>query len=188
MLTFEEVWKKACLIVSAVSLAEGRCLFLVANSLEKGKVFVEIGSHMGRSSVILGMVAKENECDLTCIDPFISPNTSGGDSKSVFLKNMELSGAKYTLMDMKSDDVAKIYNKKIDLLFIDGNHLYDDPEWGGVRNDCKFWIPKVRKGGYVLFHDYVGDTWVGVKKAVDETNLQTIYFADTMIVKQKIKE
>jgi hypothetical protein len=188
MITFEEVWQKACPIVSAVSPAESRCLFLVAMSLEKGKVFVEIGSHMGRSSVVLGMVAKENGCDLTCIDPFISPDTLGGNSKPVFLKNMESIGGKYTLMDMKSDDVAKIYNKKIDLLFVDGNHLYDDPEWGGVKNDCTFWIPKVRKGGYVLFHDYIGDTWGGVKKAVDETDLQTIYFVDTMIIKQKTRE
>jgi len=183
-MTFEEIWGKASSVVGAFSLAEAHKLCYVANSLGENKVFVEIGSYLGRSSVILGYVAKENNCDLTCIDPFITVSPDGEPAKPQFLKNMESVGVKYTLLEMKSDDATKIYNKEIDLLFIDGNHLYDDPVWGGVRNDCKYWIPKVKRGGYVLFHDYKS-SWKGVKKAADETRLETIELVDSMIVKIK---
>jgi len=181
---FEDIRGKVVNIVGAFSTNEANYLFLLADSLGREKVFVEIGSYLGKSSVVLGLVAKENNCDLTCIDIFITADLEGKNAKPTFLKNMESIGVKYTLLEMKSDDAAKVYNEEIDLLFVDGNHLYDDPTYGGVRNDCKFWIPKVKKGGYILFHDYKS-TWEGVKRAVDETDLETIDLIDSMIIKQK---
>jgi predicted O-methyltransferase YrrM len=38
--------------------------------------------------------------------------------------------------------------KKIDLIFIDGDHSYD-----GVKKDFKMYFPLVRKGGIIAFHD-----------------------------------
>jgi cephalosporin hydroxylase len=39
-------------------------------------------------------------------------------------------------------------NEEIDFLFIDGNHLYS-----AVRQDYEMYMPLVRKGGIVAFHD-----------------------------------
>lgn len=36
----------------------------------------------------------------------------------------------------------------IDLLFIDGDHIYE-----GVRKDFEMYSPLVRKGGIIAFHD-----------------------------------
>lgn len=60
-----------------------------------------------------------------------------------------------------------------DYLFIDGDHT--DP---GIRGDLEVWLPRVRKGGYVLIHDYwpypadhelAGvDYWPDVRKVANE--------------------
>lgn len=59
---------------------------------------------------------------------------------------------------------------EIDLLFIDGSHLYED-----VKADIDAWIPHVKVGGVVLFHDCACKTnkqphWqhVQVQRAVNE--------------------
>jgi predicted O-methyltransferase YrrM len=40
--------------------------------------------------------------------------------------------------------------RKIDLLMIDGDHSYS-----GVKKDCEMYVPLVREGGSVVFHDVV---------------------------------
>jgi hypothetical protein len=48
---------------------------------------------------------------------------------------------------MSTDAVAEVAGP-IDLLFIDGSHVYED-----VRRDYEDWAPKVRAGGCIAFHD-----------------------------------
>ena len=54
------------------------------------------------------------------------------------------------LINAWSVDAAKMFkDDSIDYLFIDANHTY---EW--VVEDMKAWIPKVKKGGIIMGHDY----------------------------------
>lgn len=46
--------------------------------------------------------------------------------------------------------------RKIDMLFIDGDHSY-----GGVKQDWEMYSPLVRSGGIVVFHDIVPHDFVG---------------------------
>ena len=60
------------------------------------------------------------------------------------------------------------FNKKIHLLFIDGDHRYP-----AVKADIEGWTPKVAIGGYVVFHDFktepkVAAKHAGVKRAILE--------------------
>jgi predicted O-methyltransferase YrrM len=51
----------------------------------------------------------------------------------------------------------------VDIVFIDGNHLYD-----AVKLDLVTWYPIVAKGGILCGHDYKEYKDVGVIRAVDE--------------------
>ena len=59
----------------------------------------------------------------------------------------------------------EVEDGSLDIVFIDGLHDYD-----GVKADIEAWFPKVRKGGYVVGHDYKTQMEVnkGVTVAVDE--------------------
>lgn len=47
-----------------------------------------------------------------------------------------------------------------DLVYIDAAHDYQS-----VRNDIEAWLPKVKKGGIMAFHDFANDDY-GVRQAV----------------------
>jgi predicted O-methyltransferase YrrM len=52
---------------------------------------------------------------------------------------------------------------KVDLVFVDGNH-----DKNGCASDIRAWIPHIKKGGYMLFHDYGSPNWSDVKVEVDD--------------------
>lgn len=52
--------------------------------------------------------------------------------------------------------------KKLDLLFIDGSHTEE-----GLTKDIEAWLPHVKTGGVIVFHDYDADKWGAVKKVID---------------------
>ena len=51
---------------------------------------------------------------------------------------------------------------EVDIVFVDGNHT---PEF--VEADIDAWLPHVRPGGLMVFHDYGGIFWDHVKYTVD---------------------
>jgi predicted O-methyltransferase YrrM len=180
----KQIIEKADVIFGAFSLKELEMLVVVADDCKKRAIFVEIGSYCGRSSLALGLVAKRNDCDLTCVDNFVTipPFLNNSDEvKNTFINNMKTNEANYELLNMTSEEASKVYNKEIDLLFIDGDHRYE-----GIKMDCERWIPKVKLNGYILFHDFVG-SWVGISQYLDELdNLKRLYTADSLLVTRKM--
>ena len=61
-----------------------------------------------------------------------------------------------------SHQIAPFFNLPIDLLYIDGCHLYES-----VITDIKLWEPKVKIGGIIAGDDY-GGQFEGVQRAVTE--------------------
>lgn len=45
-----------------------------------------------------------------------------------------------------------VVDNSLDFIYIDANHTYES-----VCNDLKLWYPKVKKGGFVMGHDYLPD-------------------------------
>ena len=73
------------------------------------------------------------------------------------------------------DEVAKTWDKKIDILHIDGSHHYED-----VKNDFKTWSKFVNDDGVILLHDteveeLYGNTY-GVKRFFEEIDLPKCNF------------
>ena len=167
-------WKYAQHVYGAVSPEECFLLFKYAYlaaqlAIKQGKVpnIVEIGSYCGRSSSVLAGVVRESGGHLTCVDPFITAAPGIPDVKAECLKHLNKTGADFTLLDTTSEEAVKQHKGKIDFLFVDGDHRY---EW--TKLDCQLWLPKLKIGHDVAFHDYYG-SWEGVKKAVDEETLFT---------------
>lgn len=159
--SFEDMWAVTDTIFGAFTQDEARTLYTSAVEMGEKKNFVEIGCYMGRSTSLLSMIAKDNQCDFTTIDIFITTPEGVSDPKAEFIKNMQAVDGNYTLMNMESEEAAGIYKQKVDLIFIDGDH-----QDFMVQKDIDLWQPKMNKGGLMLFHDY-GSSWVGVGKAVD---------------------
>lgn len=57
----------------------------------------------------------------------------------------------------------KLKNKSVDIIFIDGQHTYEE-----VKKDISFWKDKVKEGGLLCGHDYNNRYKEHVVKAVDE--------------------
>ncbi len=68
--------------------------------------------------------------------------------------------SKVDVVQGKSWEIARKWNKKIDVLFIDGDHRYK-----AVKKDFKNWEPYVVKGGFILMHDI---NFKGVRRAFKE--------------------
>lgn len=113
----------------------------VAKIPDKGR-YLEIGVNRGRSLWVATQAAKSS-VQVWGIDELPDPG---------------IPGTNY----IQSDSHMAKWNKRVDVLFIDAGHSYDDVEW-----DIKKYVPFVKKGGVVLFHDY-DETSPGVIRAVDE--------------------
>lgn len=143
---------------------------------------VEIGSYCGASSIVLAEVAGH----LTCVDPFIGKH--GKDKRGIFTfhvfeKNVLNKYRNVTLFQMTSKFARESFaGGEIDFLFIDGDHSYE-----AVKLDCELWLPLLKSGGYVAFHDYWNVHKPGVKQAVDEmiNDWEIIDTARITVIKQK---
>lgn len=57
--------------------------------------------------------------------------------------------------------VEKVKDDSLAFVYLDGNHSYE-----GVKEDLKLWLPKIKKGGVMIGHDY--NHLYGVLRAVNE--------------------
>lgn len=131
-------------------------MFRQASKISKNGVVVEIGSFKGRSTVFLGLGVKKTPGILIfSIDPHIgSPEKSLEYSKIDTLPEFKENIKKFSLENRvvsireTSSKAFLDFSRLIDLLFIDGSHLYPD-----VKKDLKNWTKKIKKGGMVVLHD-----------------------------------
>lgn len=150
-------------IPTRLTLCERMLLCSLARKISDHGVIVEIGSFLGASSCFLAEGSKEKRATVYCIDTWMNDAMSQAKSDTFreFSTNCSMYGKRIVPLRGFSDDVAKGFFHPIDLLFIDGDHSYE-----GCNRDIKAWLPKVRNGAVVVFHDY---GWAeGVQRAVTE--------------------
>lgn len=75
----------------------------------------------------------------------------------------KFSHPRLTFINKTSNELAKTWNKKIGILFIDGNH-----EFKQVQFDYRTFSPFVIKNGLIIFHDTSTSKYSGPSEVVDE--------------------
>jgi predicted O-methyltransferase YrrM len=134
--------------------------FTAARKAPEKAVIVEIGSFLGRSTVSFALGCVGTAKHIYAIDLFEGDDDiyGSGDFMDRFIQNICTCGVESYVTPIKkhSLEVAKTWNKPIDILFIDGSHTYED-----VKADFEAFYPYVNKGGVIAFHDIKGK-WDGV--------------------------
>lgn len=141
--------------------------------LPKNSIGAEVGVFKGEFSKIILDIVKPSL--LYLIDPWVG-NIESGDKNG---KNIQyINGEEYyinnilkeflTLPQVKllknhSDIIQVLPNNYLDWIYIDGAHDYNS-----VKYDLNVSLPKVKKGGFILGHDYHPTNFAGVVQAVDE--------------------
>jgi predicted O-methyltransferase YrrM len=149
----------------------------------KPDVCVEIGSARGKSTCHIGMALKENgHGKLYAIDPHRSTKWNDPysvDTFGIITQNLKNVGVveQVEIVRKTSDCAAQNWSKKIDILFVDGDHSYE-----GVKSDWDLFSPHLREFGIVIFHDTLWDlrpdprnpgwTEMGVPRFVNDLRLQ----------------
>jgi predicted O-methyltransferase YrrM len=134
----------------------------IAKELPAKAVVINIGAGVGTSSLTLA----EQRADLKIYTVDISPGGPHGGLQNEVnaFANANLSGRLPTQVLGDSSAVGRSWSRgPADLVIIDGDHSDR-----GVRADIAAWLPHVKPGGLVAFHDYERDVWPAVQLAVDE--------------------
>lgn len=129
---------------------QGQLLWREVTRLSPGGTVVEIGSHQGRSTVVLGMAAEAVGAGVTAIDPFVEGAMFGGAAtRGVFERNIVAAGLTdvVTLQARPSRQVRETWSRPIDVLYVDGKHDY----WT-VVDDLR-WLELCASHAHVLIHD-----------------------------------
>lgn len=165
------------------SFPERGYLFQLAADAPAGAQVVEIGSWMGASTCFLAAGLKGAGAKIFAVDNFQGLSLCGEDvtwyqrhfrklgtnsTLAIFRENFAALGLAARAEPVVSDsraaaDTLAAKRGTIDLIFVDGDHSYE-----GCKADIEAWLPFVRKGGVMAFHDF-GSRASGVTQAIFET-------------------
>lgn len=153
-MTIEEVKEKTLIVFSRLGQGDQETLYKYAQMVPENGLIVDIGTNFGMSCLTMALSSLPSVKVIT-MDPFKN------DKFPNFVRSFGLN-KKVLYVQKTSDAVGEQWDETpIDLLFIDGIHNYD-----GVTNDIKGLGKYVRKGGYILAHDY--GIYNGIREAMDE--------------------
>ena len=118
----------------------------------KPEVTVELGVDYGYSSFLMALCQENPVYGIDCFDVSVHGPREDDDYQFVMSVKEKLGLDNLEIIKSYFDDVAKTWDKEIDLLHIDGLHDYEN-----CKNDCDTWAPLVKEDGVILFHDTVSN-------------------------------
>ena len=138
--TFETVFAEVSEIGGWLTRDQAQALWTEARRVPPGGLIVEIGSHQGRSTVVLASAAPQAR--VIAIDPFVAGAMFGGlATRDMFMANLERTGVsgRVELRQAKSTELRPSWSEPISFLYIDGKHDYwtlsDDLRWAAFLPD-----------------------------------------------------
>jgi SAM-dependent methyltransferase len=157
--SFEDALASVRGVAGWLSDAQARVLFDHARGLPAGTSIVEIGSYLGRSTIVLARGAAPG-VELVAIDPHagndrgprqISGRAEDGQrDHAAFLANLERAGVRGAVRHVRrpSRDAGDAVRGAVGLLYVDGAHRYRP-----ARDDILHWGGRLADGGTLLLHD-----------------------------------
>lgn len=118
----------------------------------KPEVTVELGVDYGYSSFLMALCQNNPVYGIDCFDVSVHGPREDDDYQFVMSVKEKLGLDNLEIIKGYFDDVAKTWDKEINLLHIDGLHDYEN-----CKNDCDTWAPLVKEDGVILFHDTVSN-------------------------------
>jgi predicted O-methyltransferase YrrM len=160
---FDRAWDQASNVGGWLTRQQAATLYSATSRLQPNDVAVEIGSHQGKSTIMIASALPEG-ARLIAIDPFDDPRWGGGsEALAEFEANIEAAGLtdKVELARGLSSEVSRNWTLEQDiaLLYLDGAHDYPT-----VADDIASWAGRIEAGGTLLIHDAFSS--VGVTKAI----------------------
>lgn len=144
----DPLWERVDAIPGWLTRRQAEVLRGAVQASGPAPVVVEIGSHQGRSTVVLAGAV--SDASVTAVDPFITARLfSGPEVRQLLMANLDLFGVsgRVTVRTMTSREARSGWVRPIDVLYIDGKHDY----W--TVTDDLGWVDHVQAGGHVLIHD-----------------------------------
>jgi predicted O-methyltransferase YrrM len=149
--SFAKAWAHADGVDGWLTQPQGRALFDAATKVPAGRAAIEVGSHRGKSTILLASGLTDG-VTLTAIDPFDDPRWGGGpESLEIFKANLERAGVtdRVELHRGLSKEAASAWSgPPVALAWIDGAHDRDS-----VLLDIDGWDRHLVDGGTMLLHD-----------------------------------
>lgn len=142
------LWEMVDAVPGWLTRAQGDVLRRAVRDAGASPVVVEIGSHHGRSTVVLATARPD--AAVTAVDPFVTARLFAGPSVRA---SLEATLARFGVTDrvvvraLTSRRARASWSTPVDVLYIDGKHDY----W--TVSDDLHWVDHVRPGAPVLVHD-----------------------------------
>jgi len=160
--SFEAAWFFAADVDGWLSEDQARQLFAAAATVDPGRAVVEIGSHHGRSMIVLARGVRAG-VRVVAVDPFDDSRWGGGaESQEVFRANLRRAGVgdRVEVVRCTSADAARGWDgEPLGLVYLDGAH-----DRQSVLADIDGWSGRVAEGGLLVLHDAFSS--VGVTQAM----------------------
>ncbi len=147
---FLAAWRAAEPIPGWLTEAQAALLHHAAQDVPDGGTALEIGSHQGRSTVILAATLGPREVTVIAVDPFVEGRLFGGaTTRDKFERHLTDAGVRehVELITEYSTKLRPGWERPLDFLYIDGKHDY----W--TLSDDLRWSEQLTPWAPVLVHD-----------------------------------
>ena len=174
--SLDAAWERAETVPGWLKEGQARLLWDEAVALSSGSTVLEIGSHQGRSTVVLGNAARHFRGTVIAVDPFVEGRLFGGlSTHEKFVRNIAEAGLEdvVELVQDYSTRIRPTWERPFDLLFIDGKH-----DFWTVSDDLQ-WAVHLPPGAAVVIHDCFSS--IGVTLGI----LRHVLFGSTLAYERR---
>lgn len=148
-----------------ISVAEAELLYSEASKVPDTGLILELGSFLGKSSLLLDSASK---ADLHCVDTWDGNATdcNRAEYRNTYETWRSNVGPRPIAHKMSTHNFLVAWDNrlKFDFVFIDACHQYEV-----VKKDFELVLPLVQSGGRIAFHDIGNCAHPGPGKLWDET-------------------